>query len=703
MDDLIGRQLGNYQIVALIGWGKMAAVYNAFQPSMARNVAIKILPPQFTFDYTLAGRFKQDARQVAQLQHPHILPIIDFGEQDGIKYLVMPLITDGTLADRLKGSPLPLEEVYRVISQIGGALDYAHHNGVVHSDVKPGNILMDEQGNCLLSDFSIVRLVAGTSQLTHTGELISTPAYMSPEQARGDQVDHRSDVYALGMVLYEMVTGRVPFQADTPWKELIKQVNEPLLPPHSLNPNLPEPVEWVVVKALAKDPADRYQSTTEMVQALEVACLASQTSQNAGPAYQNGLPTIPPVEHRDNPTLQRSIVSDPPVADNPGIFGGFSLWACLAGGLAMLGVCALIGLALYVVSRGPTSFLNATRTVDMFGTRQAYLLTIQAGDQTHTASQRPTLTTTLLDLTRNSTPVIPPLQASSTLTLTPTWTITPPPQQPSDSPRGKIVFTCQIFKMLIHDQICLMNADGSGWKRLTSSDSGIFRYGGFAADGLSVIYSGNPDYTLPSQIFESDLDGNARQLTDSVLGVLAPAVSPDGRWIAYTNADDSLWVMDRDGSNAHQVTPAGEKGWDAAWSPDSSQILFASDRVGGAQLYRMDRDGGNIRQVSNLDYLRGRSDWSPDGKTVATYVGQPWEHEIVLFNLDGSNVRQITHGGNNLAPAFSPDGGWITFMSYQDRYKDDNGCEIYTMKTDGSQVTRLTNNDYCDWQPRWGK
>jgi serine/threonine protein kinase len=272
MEDLTGKQLGSYRVVAQLGKGGMATVFKAYQPSMDRNVAVKVLPrhlaeedPQFNL------RFQQEARVLAQLQNPHILPVFDFGEAEGYTYLVMPLVSGGTLADRLQGQPQPLSQVRLLITQIGDALDYAHSRGVVHRDVKPSNVLMDERGNALLSDFGIAKLVEGTQHFTQTGGIVGTPAYMSPEQGLGLKIDRRCDIYALGIILYQMVTGRVPFEAETPMAVLLKHINDPLPPPRSLNPALPEAVERVILKALAKNPDDRYATAGDLTQALQAA------------------------------------------------------------------------------------------------------------------------------------------------------------------------------------------------------------------------------------------------------------------------------------------------------------------------------------------------------------------------------------------------------------------------------------------------
>jgi TolB protein len=205
------------------------------------------------------------------------------------------------------------------------------------------------------------------------------------------------------------------------------------------------------------------------------------------------------------------------------------------------------------------------------------------------------------------------------------------------------------------------------------------------------------------QVYELTIStGAPRQLTFEPEEANAPEISPDGRYIVFKHSDasqiDSVWVMGRDGSNPHQVYYVG---WDPVWSPDGNQILFASGAVDQAQLYIINADGSNPHRVSNLSDLRGRSDWSIQG-LLATYAGIKPNRNIFTMHTDGSGVTQITHSGDCLAPSFSPDGNWITFMSYRDHPGDENGCEIYVMRVDGSDVRPLTNNNYCDWQPRWG-
>jgi serine/threonine protein kinase len=269
MQQYIGKRIGAYQIVEQIGQGGMATVFKAYQPSMDRYVAIKILPSHFTEDESFVGRFTQEARTLARLEHPHILPVHDYGEQEGITYLVMRYVQAGTLKDLIaREGPMALEEAARILGQVGRALDYAHSQGVVHRDIKPSNVLVDQRGDTFLTDFGIAKLVAETAQFTASGAIIGTPAYMSPEQGMGKPADSRCDIYSLGVVLYELVTGRVPFEAETPLAVLLKHVNDPLPLPRQIKPDLPAAVERVILKAMAKAPEDRFQSAQEMIDAL---------------------------------------------------------------------------------------------------------------------------------------------------------------------------------------------------------------------------------------------------------------------------------------------------------------------------------------------------------------------------------------------------------------------------------------------------
>ncbi len=268
MANLIGQNLGPYRIIEQIGLGGMATVYKAYQPSMDRYVAVKVLPAHFMQDPAFVERFEREARTIAKLEHPHILPVFDYGQTTGgITYIAMRYVEAGTLADLLAQKTPPLEEAFRLFNQMADALAYAHEQGVVHRDIKPSNMLVDSRGQIFLTDFGLARMIEGSSNLTGS-MILGTPAYMAPELGEGQPADKLSDIYALGVVLYELATGRPPFQAETPMAVMLKHMTEPLPLPRQLNPAIPEALEQIILKALAKNPADRYPDIPAMMAAL---------------------------------------------------------------------------------------------------------------------------------------------------------------------------------------------------------------------------------------------------------------------------------------------------------------------------------------------------------------------------------------------------------------------------------------------------
>lgn len=270
MDELIGRQLGLYEIVSQLGTGGMANVYKAYQSSVDRHVAVKVLTRLHTKAYQIfANRFMQEAQVVAKLEHPHILPVYDFGETEDYLYLVMRLANAGTLWDRFHGQPFPLEHIRHIILQVGDALDYAHTKGIVHRDVKPKNILMDDRDNCLLTDFGIAKVMQADLSLTQMGTTVGTPTYMSPEQIQGEPLDGRTDIYALGVILFQLATGHLPFEADTPQGMSTKHLYADRPSARALNPALPAEVEAIIARAMAKNPDDRYATAGDMVQSMK--------------------------------------------------------------------------------------------------------------------------------------------------------------------------------------------------------------------------------------------------------------------------------------------------------------------------------------------------------------------------------------------------------------------------------------------------
>ncbi|NDJ51503.1 MAG: protein kinase [Chloroflexi bacterium] len=280
-DDLIGRTLGKYELRERIGRGGMAEVYKAYHPTLDRYVALKILHPFLSEDPEFRDRFGREARNIAQLRHPNIVQVYDFDEEANreLFYMVMEYIDGPTLRTRLmqlsfQGERFTIPEAISITQDIGAALAYAHNRDMIHRDIKPANVMIDSDGRTVLTDFGIARIVSGPN-MTASGSMVGTPAYMSPEQGLGQPGDHRSDIYSLGVLLYQMVTGSVPFDADTPIAIVLKHVNDPLPAPTELNPDIPEGLERILYKALTKDPSDRYQRIDDMISHLDNLAVAS--------------------------------------------------------------------------------------------------------------------------------------------------------------------------------------------------------------------------------------------------------------------------------------------------------------------------------------------------------------------------------------------------------------------------------------------
>jgi serine/threonine-protein kinase len=252
----------------------MSTVYKAYDPKMGRYVAVKVLHSFLAEEEDFIGRFEREAQAIAKLRHPNIVQVTDFDNEGDLYYMVMRLIDGPTLEAELGersriGQPFASKEAARILTAIGSAVDYVHHGGFVHRDLKPAHIMFTSEGEPMLTGFAMAKIV-GAKRYTVPGAVSGTPAYMSPEQGMG-QDDERSDIYSLGVILYEIVTGRVPFDADTPAAIIMKHINDPLPMPRQVYPQLPESVEQVILRALSKNPDDRYQTAGEMAGALQVA------------------------------------------------------------------------------------------------------------------------------------------------------------------------------------------------------------------------------------------------------------------------------------------------------------------------------------------------------------------------------------------------------------------------------------------------
>lgn len=327
-DNLLGTVVDGYEITSLIGHGGMATVYKARQISMDRIVAMKILPRQYIDDDTYIQRFDREVSIVSRLEHRAIVPVYDHGEHHRQPYIVMRYMPAGSVDQCIADDTLGLERISKILNQIAPALDYAHSKSVLHRDLKPSNVLLDDEGGAYLTDFGIARILGESASTITTQGVVGTPAYMSPEQAQGLSLDNRSDIYSLGVMLFEMVTGRRPFESETPYGVAVMQVTTPPPPPTRYKPTLPHPVERVLLKAMEKQPDKRYQTTVALATALEQAINAPDESirdtQPRPVQLQNTLPSPPPQPPVHAPDFTPPPYSAP--ANQPPSHAGESAW-----------------------------------------------------------------------------------------------------------------------------------------------------------------------------------------------------------------------------------------------------------------------------------------------------------------------------------------------------------------------------------------
>ncbi len=344
-----GQNVGPYRILEKLGQGGMATVYKAYHGGLDRYVALKVLHSELTDDPSFAARFQREARLVARLDHPNIVPVYDFAEHEGYPYLVMKFIEGETLKARLGRASLTPGEILLVVEAVGSALAYAHQEGILHRDVKPSNVLMASDGRVYLADFGLARIAQSATSTLSTDAILGTPQYISPEQAMGKgDLDEGTDIYSFGVMLYELVVGQVPFSADTPFSIICDHISAPLPLPRSINPSLPEEVERVLLKALAKQRADRYATVAEMVAAFEAAWKSAGAP--GGGVSAEAMGQAAQVAGSGRGEVQGPVLERAASGSKEAVAGRASKrlpsWSFLVGGIVLLMCCLFAGAAM---------------------------------------------------------------------------------------------------------------------------------------------------------------------------------------------------------------------------------------------------------------------------------------------------------------------------------------------------------------------
>ncbi|MCB0037156.1 MAG: serine/threonine protein kinase [Anaerolineales bacterium] len=378
-----------YELIGELGKGGMGVVYRGRDTQLDREVAIKLLPPQLSQDPTFLQRFEREAKAVTSLEHNNIVPVYDFGQDRNQTFLIMRLLKGGDLKKKIENNPLSVPETIRVLRQVGSALDKAHANNIIHRDLKPGNILFDDDGNAFLGDFGIVKLTNESKSFTQTGGTLGTPYYMSPEQIREPQtIDHRADLYSLGVILYEMLTGNLPYDSESSFDLQNMHVNNPIPSLLANNSELPQALDDVIQKAMAKKREDRYDSAKALVNDLEVAATAPAVAVAPPAPEPEPEPEPEPVaaapvpepepepEPAPEPTPEPApVVAKAAPAPAPASSsapaaapttappqGGIPKWAYALGGIVI--ILIVFGIIAALGSGGDTPTVSATATVE---------------------------------------------------------------------------------------------------------------------------------------------------------------------------------------------------------------------------------------------------------------------------------------------------------------------------------------------------
>jgi len=686
-----GTRLGPYEIVTTIGSGGMGDVYRARDLKLGRDVAIKVLPPHLSTDAEFRARFEREARAVASLSHPNILAIHDFGTHDGVAYAVLELLVGETLRQRLTGAPVPLRKALEIGTQIAQGLSAAHEHGIAHRDLKPENLFICSDGRVKILDFGLAKALdapPGTASAnasnsetmlrrTNPGTVLGTVGYMSPEQVRGQAADERSDIFSMGCVLFEMVTGQQAFRGETAAETMTAILREEPLDLAGKTSSVPAALEPIVRHCLEKRPEDRFQSARDLAFVLQAQSAASsapsgRTETITGSTSTAGRSTSPVIWIGAGVALAALAFVAGRYLARPGSN------APVAQAIAFRQVTDMPG-----VETSPTLSPDGKTVVyssDVSGNADLYLIRIGG---------------------RTPTPLTPDSPAADS--------------QPAWSPEGeRIAFRSERDG----GGIFVMSSTGESVRRLTE-----FGYSpSWSPDGTEIVVSAGTFYSPTDRgatvhgLWAVDVkSGKRRDIAIDREG-LQPSWSPHGWRIAVwglrgLSGQRDIWTFAADGSDAKSegvtVTDDTALDWSPAWAPDGTSLYFSSNRGGTMNLWRVPIDERSGRVLGEPEPITTPSTWSGnfslsrDGTTVA-YSSLDWRTTLLRVEFDarreaiaGAPVPMLKGTRPIRDHELSPDGEWIVF--------NESGTQedLFVARTDGTQYRRLTDDVFRDRGPSW--
>jgi tRNA A-37 threonylcarbamoyl transferase component Bud32 len=692
---MIASNIGRYEVKYEIAQGGMATVYHAYDPRFERDVAIKVLPTALLHDPQFRVRFEREAKMIALLEHPAIVPVYDFGEENGQPYIVMRYMSGGSLTDRLKDGALSLEETSQMFTRLAPALDAAHARDIIHRDLKPGNILFDQYGNAYLSDFGIARLASGGSSATLTGQaILGTPAYMSPEQVQGEKdIDGRSDIYAMGVLLYQMLSGQAPYQADTPARVMMMHVLEPVPNILEFNADLPPACEAVVEKAMAKDPDQRYSTANELASALESVVKGGGT----GPLPAGVQTVIGGKTVQSSHQMPTRVASAPTVASAPRAGGAIPAIEALPaeeGRRRSIVPVALVAVIVILLlgAGGTLAFIGRSGSGPLAFLAPPTATTLPTPTATEAQSTQATLASGGLEGQATDTPALP-TETPTEAPPSPTPTETLPP-----TPSAVVIGGADKIAYIQDNDIWAANLDGSDLVQLTK-------------DGTTKL---NLQWTPDGQAvqFISGKCVRTVRLEDGAVGIINCfnfveyfrdfQISPDGKQVA-ASLDNQMYILPYDPQILGSIQTRGDL-TSVATCKD-----FAPYTKNFVKYARWSHDGkllalvimGNAKGIGSADTVqvisseecvpspRGLDNFPPPRYTPEEYALAPsipnlgWDGfslfahstwiqhggfgNLYVYNMDLKKADEINPINGSCCyrdPSWSPDGTYFLF-AYQ--------------------------------------